>query len=182
MPAKPDGLVSTSGANRYGPCVLANAATGLHLTTPMNPVTKSPRTISIRGSLTARFDYILPCGSLFSNIVRSEVFRTDLLNPLPDGLEKLDDKTASDHLPVWMEFADPYAIPFTLLAATLRNGFLELSWGGVAGRQYEIQATEDFARWSNIASGLFSIGSVIHWETKPSGPLQFFRLRESARP
>ena len=60
---------------------LANAATGLRLTTPTNRITGSDRTISIRDSLTARFDYILPCALLFSNILGSEVFRTDVLSP-----------------------------------------------------------------------------------------------------
>ncbi len=161
---------------------LANSSTGLRLTTPVNPMTGSPRTISIRGSLTARFDYILPCGSLFSNIVRSEVFRTDLLNPVPDGIEKLDDKTASDHLPVWMEFADPAQIPLAILSASVRDGFVGIAWMSVRGRQYEVQATDDFSTWSSLASGIVSGGSAMQWESKVDGPVRFFRLLESPSP
>lgn len=161
---------------------LANSSTGLRLTRPVNPVTGSPRTISIRGSLTARFDYILPCGVLFSNIVRSDVFRTDLLNPLPDGLEKLDDKTASDHLPVWMEFAEPSETPLTILSASMRDGFVRFAWTGVRGRQYEVHATDNFSTWVSLASGLVSGGSAIQWEAKVDGPIRFFRLRESLSP
>jgi endonuclease/exonuclease/phosphatase family metal-dependent hydrolase len=83
---------------------LVNAATGLQLTTPVNPYNSDDRTISIQTSLTARFDYILPCGSLFSNTASSQVFRTDLLPSPPPPLLGDDDQTASDHLPVMMIF------------------------------------------------------------------------------
>jgi endonuclease/exonuclease/phosphatase family metal-dependent hydrolase len=94
---------------------LVNSATGLQLTTPVNPYTSDDRTISIQSSLTARFDYILPCGSLFSNIASSQVFRTDLLPSPPPPLLAADDKTASDHLPVLMVF-NVDTIPPTITA------------------------------------------------------------------
>ena len=65
---------------------LISAPTGLHLTTPRNPFTGSERTWSVQDTNvgpTVRYDYILPCAALFTNIVSSQVFRTDLLNPLP---------------------------------------------------------------------------------------------------
>jgi hypothetical protein len=43
---------------------LVNDATGLRLTTPVNPFNNDDRTISIQSRLTARFDYILPCAIL----------------------------------------------------------------------------------------------------------------------
>ncbi len=95
---------------------LVNAATGLQLTTPLNPYTSDDRTISIQSGLTARFDYILPCGSLFSNIASSQVFRTDLLPSPPPPLLAGDDKTASDHLPVMMVF-NASATPPSITAA-----------------------------------------------------------------
>jgi endonuclease/exonuclease/phosphatase family metal-dependent hydrolase len=104
---------------------LVNAATGLQLTTPLNPYTGDDRTISIQTSLTARFDYILPCGSLFSNIASSQVFRTDLLPSPPPPVLADDDKTASDHLPVLMVFnasANPPSI-----AAAPQSQTVELS-------------------------------------------------------
>jgi endonuclease/exonuclease/phosphatase family metal-dependent hydrolase len=59
--------------------------TGLRLTTPLNPFTLSPLTHSIQsaGGLDRRYDYILPCTLLFSNIQSSQVFRTDLLTNFP---------------------------------------------------------------------------------------------------
>ena len=86
---------------------LVNAATGLQLTTPVNPYTADDRTISIQTGLTARFDYILPCGMLASNITSSQVFRTDLIANPPPPLKANDDMTASDHLPVLMTFHYP---------------------------------------------------------------------------
>ena len=70
---------------------LVSAPTGLQLTGPVNPFTGSELTISIRDGLTKRYDYILPCAVLFSNLVSSQVFRTDLLNPLPPNLYSDDD-------------------------------------------------------------------------------------------
>ena len=95
---------------------LVNAATGLDLTTPVNPYTGDDRTISIQTTLTKRFDYILPCGVLFSNIASSQVFRTDLLPSPPPPLLADDDITASDHLPVVMVFNAPAEPPLIVSA------------------------------------------------------------------
>ncbi len=83
---------------------LVNAATGFQLTTPTNPFTGDDRTISIQTGLTARFDYILPCATLFSNITSSQVFRSDLFTNPPPPLLTSDATNASDHLPVFMAF------------------------------------------------------------------------------
>ncbi len=85
------------------------AATGLQMTDPVNPYTSSDYTESIRSPLDTRFDYILPCPSLYSNILSSQVFRTDKVSPLPGGLNANDDSIASDHLPVLMTFGVPSA-------------------------------------------------------------------------
>ena len=90
--------------------------TGLQMTIPVNPFTHTDLTESIQGSLDTRFDYILPCGLLFSNIAGSEVFRTDLLTNFPPNLFSNDDMTASDHLPVLMVFKNPFDTPFKLLS------------------------------------------------------------------
>ena len=87
---------------------LANPATGLALTTPVNPFTGSGHTWSIQGYLGKRYDYVLPGGFLFTNIISSQVFRTDHLTPLPPPLLATDSVTASDHLPVMMVFSNPY--------------------------------------------------------------------------
>ena len=87
---------------------LVNDATGLVLTTPVNPFNGDDRTISIQDGLTHRFDYILRCGALASNVMASQVFRTDLLNPTPTVLLPDDNVAGADHLPVLMTFANPY--------------------------------------------------------------------------
>ena len=97
---------------------LVSAPTGLQLATAVNPFTGSELTWSIQDTdgLTRRYDYILPCAMLSSNIVSSQVFRTDLLTPMPPNLYSNDDTTASDHLPVFMVFANPFnvAVPSAL--------------------------------------------------------------------
>ena len=108
---------------------LANSHTGLQLTTPLNPFTASEVTFSIQAaSLTKRYDYVLPCGLLFSNILSSQVFRTDLLTPIPSGLQADDDKIASDHLPVMIVFSNPDNAPFSLISFPGPNNSLTLNW------------------------------------------------------
>ena len=72
---------------------LTSAPTGLQMTIPVNPVTHADLTESIQDSLDTRFDYILPCALLFSNLAGSEVFRTDLLTNFPPNLFSNDDKS-----------------------------------------------------------------------------------------
>ncbi|MBI3415484.1 MAG: endonuclease/exonuclease/phosphatase family protein [Verrucomicrobia bacterium] len=155
---------------------LVNAATGLHLTTPLNPVSGSERTISIRGTLNARFDYILPCGVLYSNIVASQVFRTDLVVPLPAGLEKSDDAIASDHLPVFMEFRTPDDQPFRLLAVGFKNGRVNLEWETTAARGYDVESSTDLVSWLTLATNLIATGTNFIWSDTRTNAWQFFRL------
>ena len=90
---------------------LVSSPTGLRLTTPRNPYSESDLTLSIRTTLNVRFDYILACSSLYSNLASSQVFRTDLL-PAPSlPLLAADSATASDHLPVMMVFNLPAPPP-----------------------------------------------------------------------
>ena len=84
----------------------------LQMTIPVNPVSHADLTESIQDALDTRFDYILPCGLLFSNLAGSGVFRTNLLTNLPPNLFSNDDKIASDHLPVLMVFNNPFNTPF----------------------------------------------------------------------
>ena len=116
---------------------LVSVPTGLQLTTAVNPYTDSELTISIRDGLTSRYDYILPCAMLFSNIVSSQVFRTDLLSPLPPNLFSYDDNTASDHLPVFMVFGNPFNSPFRLLAIGRTNQIVSLQWESASNRSLQ---------------------------------------------
>src|SRR5206468_10034761 len=108
---------------------LTSAPTGLHLTTPVNPYTASGLTFSIQAaSLTKRYDYILPGGFLFTNIVGSQVFRTDLLPDPSPPLQSNDDITASDHLPVLMVFNKPGGPPFRITSIAVSDQTVTLKW------------------------------------------------------
>src|SRR5439155_26335981 len=126
---------------------LISSPTGLFLTTPLNPITHSELTESIRGPLHVRFDYILPCGILFSNIASSQVFRTDLLTnpPPPLPLATNDDKTASYHLPLLTTFSNPYDKPFSVTSITRSNQNVALQWESIPGQPYRVEASANLA-------------------------------------
>src|SRR5262245_26648263 len=155
---------------------LGNTNTGLFLTTPENPFNGDDRTISIRESLDARFDYILPGGLLFSNIATSQVFRTDLLSPVPPPLLQSDDKTASDHLPVLMVFNNPYGTPFRLESIRVSGGSFSFDWETTSGRQYDVESSPDFKSWTRVATHLAATGPNLTWSTNAAEPLRFFRI------
>ncbi len=143
---------------------LANAATGLELTTPRSPFNNDDRTISSR-SLFARYDYILPGGMLVSNLLSSQVFRTDLLNPLPDGLQIDDSQTASDHLPVLMKFRNPFDNPYELTVITVSNQWITLTWDTVPGRHYRLESSTNLGDWVPCSTNLTAAGSGLSWGT-----------------
>lgn len=162
---------------------ITSAPTGLQLTTPVNPFGSSVSnayTESIRNPLDTRFDYILPCAQLFTNITGCEVFRTDLLPSLPPGLFANDDKTASDHLPVLMVFNNPFNTSFQLLSIARTNQSVTLQWESQNNRNYSVQASSDLINWMPLATNLLT--------TSPSSPfvfttnnvndaVKFFRIR-----
>jgi endonuclease/exonuclease/phosphatase family metal-dependent hydrolase len=133
---------------------LTSAPTGLRLTTPVNPSSGSARTISIQTGLYARYDYILPGGLLFSNQVGSEVFRSDLLPGPPPPLLASDSATASDHLPVWMEFSNPFALPFAIQSIQLSNNMVTLTWESTPGLLYAVEGGPVPEGWSVVLSNL----------------------------
>jgi endonuclease/exonuclease/phosphatase family metal-dependent hydrolase len=154
---------------------LVSAPTGLQLATAVNPYTASELTISIRDGLTKRYDYILPCTMLFSNIVSSQVFRTDLLTPLPPNLFSYDDTTASDHLPVFMVFANPFNTPFRLLLIGRTNQNVSLKWESTASRQYHLDMSSDLVIWTPLASNLTATGADFTFTTNVPETVKFFR-------
>src|SRR5205823_4644712 len=106
------------------------------------------------GGPTKRYDYILPCAMLFSNIAGRQVFRTDLLpSPLPPLLTN-DDVTASDHLPVLMVFSLPANPPFRINSIGMSNRTMALKWESEDGRQYGVDTSPDLVSWSVLASNL----------------------------
>ncbi|HLP78710.1 MAG TPA: immunoglobulin domain-containing protein, partial [Candidatus Paceibacterota bacterium] len=155
---------------------LVSAPTGLRLATPFNTVSRSELTFSIQNAsgLSLRYDYVLPCGLLSSNVVSSEIFRTDLLNPLPSGLYSSDDKTASDHLPVKMVFGNPYAKPFRVSFSATNQS---LSWASVPGQSYRVEKSSDLITWTVLLDNLLATNSNLLLTNAVSGTQQFFRVR-----
>ena len=113
---------------------------------------------------------------MFSNIVASQVFRTDVLNPLPPNLLSDDDETASDHLPVIMYFSNPYAPPFHFLFVGLSNEIVTLNWETENGRQYRVDISSNLSDWTAFVDNLTATGSKITFSTNVTDSPQFFRV------
>jgi hypothetical protein len=156
---------------------LISAPTGLQLTTAVNPFTDSELTWSIQDTdgLTKRYDYILPCAMLSSNIVSSQVFRTDLLDPLPPNLYSNDDN-ASDHLPVFMVFGNPFNTPFRLLTIGMTNQIVSLQWESASNRSYNIEVSSNLTAWTPLATNLTATGANFTFTTNVPGDVKFFRV------
>jgi endonuclease/exonuclease/phosphatase family metal-dependent hydrolase len=161
---------------------LISVPTGLQLTTPVNPLTDSELTWSIQDTNSGpsvRYDYILPCGSLFSNVVSSQVFRTDLLDPLPLNLYSNDDQTASDHLPVFMVFANPFNTPFCLLSCGVSNQAVRLKWETESNRCYSVETSTNLNDWLPLATNLTATGGDFTLTTNIPGGVRFFRVHRT---
>jgi endonuclease/exonuclease/phosphatase family metal-dependent hydrolase len=155
---------------------LLSPGTGLRLLTPRNPVNNDDRTLSIRSSLFVRFDYILPCGLLSSNLSSSQVFRSDLLQSRPPNVLSNDSRTASDHLPVLAVFNNPYDTPFQLTSVTTSNRQLRLTWATRPGREYRVEATTNPPIWTTVTTNLVATTTSLSWSTNAGQPRQFFRI------
>lgn len=156
---------------------LTSVPTGLHLTTPINPLTGEDLTFSIRAAnLTRRYDYILPCGLLFSNVADALVFRSDVLAEPALPVLAGDSATASDHLPVMMVFKHPYDKPFRLLSATLVDDVFTLTWESVPGQPYHVAVSSNLSVWTVAASNVVAAGLQYSFATNRSGQPQFFRV------
>jgi hypothetical protein len=154
---------------------LTAAGTGLRLTRPVNPYTLSDFTISIQTSLTRRFDYILPCTLLYSNIQSSQVFRTGLLLPTPPGLFSNDDRTASDHLPVLMTFNNPYDKPFSFTSIAQTPTSLSLTLDSVPGQSYRIDVSSNSVDWLTFADNLLATNYSLSFTTNAVTDMGVFR-------
>jgi endonuclease/exonuclease/phosphatase family metal-dependent hydrolase len=157
---------------------LVNVATGLKLTTPTNPANGDERTWSSRfASPSVRYDYILPGAFLATNIVRSQVFRTSTLNPLPSSLRREDDRTASDHLPLLMVFRSPGAPLFAVRLALTDDGGVRLTWPAVPEYAYWVEATSDLSQWTRLAGPLNTRTNSLAHEVPRSAGWALFRIR-----
>ena len=158
---------------------LTGAPTGLQMTIPVNPFTQADLTESIQGALDTRFDYLLPCRMLFSNIAGSAVFRTDLLTHLPSNLFSNDDKTASDHLPVLMAFNNPFDTPYKMLFIAGSTQAVTLSWESQFNRTFNLEASTDLLHWTPFATNIVTItdaASCTFTTNHVGDPAEFFRV------
>ncbi|HEY1717692.1 MAG TPA: immunoglobulin domain-containing protein [Verrucomicrobiae bacterium] len=155
---------------------LTSAPTGLQMTIPINPVTRTDLTESIQGSLDTRFDYILPCPLLFSNIAGSEVFRTDLLTNFPPNLFSNDDKTASDHLPVLMVFKNPFDTPFHLLSVDVTNQTVSLQWESQNNRDFNVETSTNLIFWTPFATNILTTTNTFTFTASFTDAAKFFRV------
>ncbi len=144
---------------------LTSPPVGLRLTTPVAMFGAGDFTLSIRRTLNVRFDYILPCSLLWSNVVYGQVFRSDLLTNPPPPLLKDDDRTSSDHLPVLMVFRNPFDQPFRLLSLTCANEKVMLSWEAIRGQIYRVEGSADLGTWEPLVSGLIATGYTCSFTT-----------------
>jgi endonuclease/exonuclease/phosphatase family metal-dependent hydrolase len=156
---------------------LISPGTGLKLTNPKNPVTGSINTYSTTtANPGSRIDFIFPSPLLYSNIKTSQVFRTDRLTPLPPNLNSNDCKVASDHLPVFMVFNNPYDKPFKLLSVTRTNPTVTLKWESVFGQSYRVETSTNLATWTTQANQLLAIGTNHTYSTNMNDGGRFFRV------
>jgi endonuclease/exonuclease/phosphatase family metal-dependent hydrolase len=155
---------------------LTSAPTGLRLTTPINPVTVSSNTFSIRASLNERIDYILPSNLLFSNIANSQVFRTDRLTPTPPNLLSTDSATASDHLSVLMSFYNPFDTVFRFTSVAASNQFLNLTWQTTTGRTYRVERATNALTWNPASANLLATSTNLSWSTSRDLRAEMYRV------
>ncbi len=150
---------------------------GLRLTTPVGAVTGDDRTWSIRNAnLTIRFDYILPCALLFSNIANSQIFRSDAGSSPSPPLLVGDSATASDHLPVMMTFRNPYNVPTVIRGLTLSNNFAILTWPTVKGAKYRVESSADLIAWFATVTNLIAPGGDLSCSLPAASSPQYFRV------
>ena len=150
------GDMNDSDTNTLAIQRLISPPTTLRLTNPTNPFTGSINTYSIQGSVSERIDFIFPSALLVSNIIGGQVFRTDLLTNFPANLFSNDDKTASDHLPVLMTFANPFDTPFKLLSIARTNQNVTLKWESQNNRNYNIEASSNLVAWTLFATNILT--------------------------
>jgi endonuclease/exonuclease/phosphatase family metal-dependent hydrolase len=157
---------------------LTSTETGLRLTTPRNPLTNDERTWSIQNpNLTIRFDYVLPCGLLFSNITGSQVFRSDAVIPAVPPMQPGDSAAASDHIPVLMTFRNPYSEPFRILAAERTSQLVKLHWQTIPGGRYRIESTAQLAgQFSVLVTNLVAQSNEISFQFASPSQASFFRV------
>lgn len=170
------GDLNDSNTNALALQKLLSPPTGLRLANPTNPVTGSLNTFSIRSTLNSRLDYILPNALLATVISNAQVFRSDVVPGPPPPLLAGDSAAASDHLPVFMAFYNPYAQPFRLLSLNRTNQLVTLRWEVVPGQSYRVEVSSNLTHWTAWTTNLLATGSVAQWATNATANALFFRV------
>ncbi len=171
------GDLNESDTNALAIQTLISPPTGLALTDPMNPFTASINTYSTATANPGeRIDFIFPSRVLFANVRTGQVFRTDRLTPLPPDLRSDDCKVASDHLPVLLEFNNPYDKPFKLLSLTRADPTVTLRWESVPGQSYSVMTSTDLTVWSALASNLVATTTNLSFSTNAADAARYFRV------
>jgi endonuclease/exonuclease/phosphatase family metal-dependent hydrolase len=152
---------------------LVNTATDLRMITPTNLVTGSSDTYS-SSSPDERIDYILPNGLLATNLASAQVFRTSVLSPLPSALQRFDDRTASDHLPV-IAFFNGTEAPMRL-TSIFSNQTVRVSWNAATQRVYAVEGSTNLTVWKPLVTNLLASSTNLSWTSSVSSPLQVFRV------
>jgi endonuclease/exonuclease/phosphatase family metal-dependent hydrolase len=171
------GDMNESNTNQLSIQRLISAPTSLRLTNPNNPFTGSVYTYD-SATPDGQIDYIFPCALLFSNVVSSQVFRSDKLPaPLPPNLFSTDSQTASDHLPVLMTFANPFAQPFSVTAFSHGNQAVNLQWASVPGGRYRVETSTNLIHWTPVETNLVTTNYSGTLNSSAGGETMFFRVR-----
>jgi hypothetical protein len=151
----------------------------------LNPFNLTRFTHSIQSSNgpTRRYDYIFPNPLLHPNLQSAQVFRTDLLNPLPPTLNTTDSATASDHLPVQIVFNHPFVQPFHITSIVRSNQSVTLTWESVPGQSYAVESAASLGvsnGWSVMAANLLATNDVFNWSTNGALEANFFRVKRGS--
>jgi endonuclease/exonuclease/phosphatase family metal-dependent hydrolase len=171
--------VASTSTNSLRPVTrLTNAPSALRLISPVNPSSGSVNTFSIQASVNTRLDYLLPGGPYRTNLIGSQVFRSDRVTPLPPELFSTDNATASDHLPVLATFANPYAAPFLLTGIVLTNQNFRLNWQATPGQTFFVQASTNLSNWAFVATNRSSNSLSYTSVVSGTGNWRFFRLTQ----
>jgi endonuclease/exonuclease/phosphatase family metal-dependent hydrolase len=156
---------------------LSSLPTGLRIATPLNPQSGSHLTFSIRAiDLTKRYDYVLPNALLFTNLLDGQIFRTDLATNIFPALPG-DATNASDHLPVFVRFKNPYALPPRILSFGVSNAAGKLNWSAISGGRYSVESSMNLPAWTPLATNLLATNELLSFSTNAMGAQRFLRVR-----
>ena len=84
---------------------------------------------------------------------------------------------ASDHLPVFVRFANPFAVPPIITSFSVSNSVAKLTWSAVAGGRYRVEASTSLFAWTPLATNLLATSGAVLFSTNVAGVQRFLRVR-----